>query len=63
MLVALLYDPVDALIVLIWILLYQQAENYFLSPRLTVKTMDLPTPIAFGAALGGILFWRCRRPT
>ena len=60
-LVALLYDPVDALIVLIWILLYQQAENYFLSPRLTAKTMDLPAPLAFaaaliGGALGGILF-------
>lgn len=60
-LVALLYDPVDALIVLIWILLYQQAENYFLSPRLTAKTMALPAPIAFaaalvGGALGGILF-------
>ena len=60
-LVALLYDPVDALIVLIWILLYQQIENYILSPRLTAKTMDLPAPVAFaaaliGGALGGILF-------
>jgi predicted PurR-regulated permease PerM len=60
-LVALLYDPVDALIVLIWIVLYQQIENYFLSPRLTAKTMDLPAPVAFaaaliGGALGGILF-------
>lgn len=60
-LVALLYDPVDALIVLIWILLYQQIENYLLSPRLTAKTMALPAPIAFaaaliGGALGGILF-------
>ena len=61
MLVALLYDPVDALIVLIWILVYQQVENYFLSPRLTAKTMALPAPLAFaaaliGGALGGILF-------
>jgi predicted PurR-regulated permease PerM len=60
-LVALLYDPVDALIVLIWILVYQQVENYFLSPRLTAKTMALPAPAAFaaaliGGALGGILF-------
>ena len=60
-LVALLYNPVDALIVLIWILLYQQVENYFLSPRLTARTMDLPAPLAFaaaliGGALGGILF-------
>jgi predicted PurR-regulated permease PerM len=60
-LVTLLYDPVDALIVLIWIVLYQQLENYVLSPRLTAKTMDLPAPVAFaaaliGGALGGILF-------
>jgi len=60
-LVALLYDPVDALIVVIWILLYQQIENYLLSPRLTARTMDLSAPIALAAALiggtlGGILF-------
>src|SRR5215467_8088751 len=60
-LVALLYEPVDALIVLIWIVVYQQIENYFLSPRLTARTMSLPAPIAFaaaliGGALGGILF-------
>ena len=67
-LVALLYDPVDALIVLIWIVLYQQVENYFLSPRLTAKTMDLPAPVAFaaaliGGALGGILFAFLALPT
>jgi predicted PurR-regulated permease PerM len=60
-LVALLYQPVDALIVLIWIVVYQQIENYFLSPRLTARTMALPAPVAFaaaliGGALGGILF-------
>jgi predicted PurR-regulated permease PerM len=60
-LVALLYDPVDALIVLGWIVAYQQIENYLLSPRLTAKTMSLPAPVAFaaaliGGALGGILF-------
>jgi len=52
-LVALLYEPVDALIVLIWIVVYQQIENYFLSPRLTARTMSLPAPIAFAAALIG----------
>src|SRR5215813_14106190 len=60
-LVALLYDPVDALIVVIWILVYQQIENYLLSPRLTARTMDLSAPLALaaaliGGALGGILF-------
>jgi predicted PurR-regulated permease PerM len=60
-LVALLYDPVDAIVVVVWILLYQQIENYLLSPRLTARTMDLSAPIALaaalmGGALGGILF-------
>ena len=60
-LVALLYQPVDALFVLLWIVVYQQIENYFLSPRLTARTMSLNAPVAFaaaliGGALGGILF-------
>lgn len=60
-LVALLYEPLDALIVLAWIVIYQQIENYLLAPRLTAKTMDLAAPLAFaaaliGGALGGILF-------
>lgn len=67
-LVALLYDPVDALIALIWIVVYQQVENYILSPRLTAKTMALPAPLAFaaaliGGALGGILFAFLALPT
>ncbi len=67
-LVALLYDPVDALVALIWILVYQQVENYFLSPRLTARTMALPAPIAFAAALiggaiGGVLFAFLALPT
>ena len=62
-LVALLYDPVDALIVLIWILVYQQLENYLLSPRLTARTMALPAPVAFAAALiGGALGGSVRLP-
>ena len=60
-LVALLYDPLDALVVLIWIVVYQQLENYLLAPRLTARTMNLSAPVAFaaaliGGALGGILF-------
>jgi predicted PurR-regulated permease PerM len=60
-LVALLYQPVDALFVVAWIVVYQQIENYYLSPRLTARTMSLPAPLAFaaaliGGALGGILF-------
>jgi predicted PurR-regulated permease PerM len=42
-----------ALILLVWVLIYQQVENYFLSPRLSAKTMTLNGGVAFGAALAG----------
>jgi predicted PurR-regulated permease PerM len=42
-----------ALIVLAYVLVYQQIENYWLSPRLSAKTMTLNGGLAFGAALGG----------
>ncbi len=44
---------VAALIVLAYVLVYQQIENYWLSPRLSAKTMTLNGGLAFGAALGG----------
>ena len=33
--------------------MYQQIENYLLSPRITAHTMELHPALAFGAALGG----------
>jgi predicted PurR-regulated permease PerM len=42
-----------AVIVLAVILVYQQLENYVLSPRLSKKTMELHPCVAFGAALAG----------
>src|SRR5690606_27817457 len=44
---------VPALIVLGYALLYQQVENYVLSPRISADTMALNGGIAFGAALAG----------
>lgn len=41
------------LIVLGYVLVYQQVENYWLSPRLSAKTMTLNGGVAFGAALAG----------
>jgi predicted PurR-regulated permease PerM len=41
------------LIVLGYVLIYQQVENYWLSPRLSAKTMTLNGGVAFGAALAG----------
>jgi predicted PurR-regulated permease PerM len=48
---------VPALIVLGYVLVYQQVENYWLSPRISAKTMELNAGLAFGSALaGGALF-------
>jgi predicted PurR-regulated permease PerM len=48
-----LESPVDAAIVLIAIVIYQQIENYLFSPRITARTMQLHPALAFGAALAG----------
>jgi len=43
----------QALIVLAYVLIYQQIENYYLSPKLSSETMTLNGGVAFGAALAG----------
>jgi predicted PurR-regulated permease PerM len=43
----------DTLILLIYVLIYQQVENYILAPRLQSKTMEMHPAVAFGAALAG----------
>ena len=42
-----------ALILLGWTLIYQQLENYFLSPKISARTMEINGGIAFGAAMAG----------
>ncbi|MGI9622728.1 MAG: AI-2E family transporter [Acidimicrobiales bacterium] len=42
-----------ALILLVWTIVYQQVENYWLSPKLSSQTMELNGGVAFGAALAG----------
>lgn len=42
-----------ALILLAWIVVYQQVENMLLSPKLSEKTMTLSGGVAFAAALAG----------
>jgi predicted PurR-regulated permease PerM len=44
---------VPALIVLGYVLVYQQIENYWLSPKISSKTMELNAALAFGSALAG----------
>ncbi len=53
LLIALAEKPFDALLVLIAILIYQQVENYLLSPRITANTMNLHPAVAFGSAIIG----------
>ncbi len=52
-LVTLLESPLKAAIVVGFIVIYQQIENYFFAPRITARTMELHPAVAFGAALGG----------
>jgi predicted PurR-regulated permease PerM len=52
-LVTFLDSPLKAAIVIGFIVIYQQIENYFFAPRITARTMELHPAVAFGAALGG----------
>lgn len=51
--VALLDDPTDALIILVFMLAYQQVENYVFAPKITARTMDLHPAVAFGTVIVG----------
>jgi predicted PurR-regulated permease PerM len=52
-LVAFLASTSAGIASLAYVLVYQQIENYFLSPRLTARTMSLHPAVAFAAALIG----------
>ena len=52
-LVALLHEPRSGLFVLIVLVVYQQLENYFLSPRVTARTMEIHVALAFGSVIAG----------
>lgn len=52
-LIALLDSPTKAIWVVVFIALYQQFENYVVSPRVTARTMSLHPAVAFGSAIVG----------
>lgn len=52
-LLAVIDSPIKAVVIMIFVVLYQQLENYLFAPRITARTMELHPAIAFGAALGG----------
>ncbi|MFD7411327.1 AI-2E family transporter [Kitasatospora purpeofusca] len=46
-------QPVDALWVLAFVVVYQQIENYLLHPRITARTVDVHPAVAFGSVIAG----------
>ena len=46
-------SPTKALVVLVFVVIYQQVENYLFLPRITSRTMDLHPAVAFGSAIAG----------
>lgn len=53
LLIAVLESPGKAIAVLVYIVVYQQLENYLLAPRITARTMALHPAVAFGSAIAG----------
>ncbi|QKW11193.1 AI-2E family transporter [Streptomyces sp. NA04227] len=53
MLLAFTVDPWYALWVLIFVVIYQQFENYLLQPKLTARTVDIHPAVAFGSVIAG----------
>lgn len=51
--VALIAKPSIFLPLLIFIIVYQQIENYIFAPRITARTMELHPAVAFGAVIAG----------
>nr|WP_245979045.1 AI-2E family transporter [Streptomyces diacarni] len=53
LLIAFTVDPWSALWVLVFIVLYQQFENYVLQPRITARTVDIHPAVAFASVIAG----------
>ncbi|GAB2720514.1 AI-2E family transporter [Streptomyces bullii] len=53
MLIAFTVNPWYALWVLIFVVIYQQFENYVLQPKLTAKTVHIHPAVAFGSVVAG----------
>jgi predicted PurR-regulated permease PerM len=51
--VGLLESPGRGVAVLVFVIVYQQIENYLLAPRITARTMALHPAVSFGSVLAG----------
>jgi predicted PurR-regulated permease PerM len=55
--ISLTQSPWDAVWVLVFIVVYQQVENYWISPKISNRVMSIHPAVAFGAVIvGGALF-------
>lgn len=55
--VALTDQPVDGVWIVAFATVYQQIENYYLTPRVSRATMDIHPAVALGAVFAGIAIW------
>lgn len=46
-------STLDGVLVIIFVIVYQQVENYVFSPRISNRTMDIHPAVAFGAVIVG----------
>lgn len=53
MLIAFTVNPWYALWVLVFVVVYQQFENYLLQPRITARTVDIHPAVSFGSVIAG----------
>lgn len=53
LLIALLESPPKAIAVFVYVVVYQQVENYLLAPKITERTMSLHPAVSFGSAIAG----------
>ncbi|MFF2652806.1 AI-2E family transporter [Streptomyces sp. NPDC058045] len=53
MLIAFTVNPWYALWVLLFVIVYQQFENYLLQPKLTARSVDIHPAVAFGSVIAG----------
>jgi predicted PurR-regulated permease PerM len=52
-LIAVLNEPADGVVVLGFVVVYQQLENYVFAPRVSAQTLSLHPAVAFGAVIAG----------
>jgi predicted PurR-regulated permease PerM len=52
-LIALVDEPISAVWVILFMVVWQQIENYLIAPRVTAQTMEVHPAVAFGSVIAG----------